>query len=254
MSSLPSLRERLVAIRDHYHTKNHRFFDLWSTGKLDKRQMGYYLIQHSRMTRDGLRAYGLCWVKAPADVQAHILANLAEETGEKALSEETAAVDHRMLIGAWTNACGYDDAELPGIESVPAAEAIRHHWMHAAYQYPWPVFLATMTVLESQEVGIQSRIVPALVQYYGYKLGDPAIHFFEEHYEADQIHAERNLQFFDQHVHDPDLWNACVEHATGICKLRWHYMNEIYRHAVLHEGDDLPPPLPTAEAVPAGTP
>ena len=234
-----TLRERLVAIRDRYHTKNHRFFDRWANGRLNKRQMGYYLIQHGRMTRDGLRAYGLCWVKAPHDVQAHIMANLAEETGEKALSDESAAVDHRMLLGAWTTACGYSDDDVAAVESVPAAEAIRHHWMHAAHQYPWPVFLATMTVLESQEVGIQSRIVPALVQYYGYKFGDPEIRFFEEHYEADQIHAERNLQFFDR-VADPELQATCLEHATGICKLRWHYMNEIYRHAVMGEPDDLP--------------
>jgi pyrroloquinoline quinone (PQQ) biosynthesis protein C len=234
-----SLREQLVAIRDHYHTKNHKFFDLWANGRLNKRQMGYYLIQHGRMTRDGLRAYGLCWVKAPPDVQKHIMANLAEETGEKALSDESAAVDHRMLLGAWTTACGYSDDEVAAVESVPAAEAIRHHWMHAAHQYPWPVFLATMTVLESQEVGIQSRIVPALVQFYGYKFGDPEIRFFEEHYEADQIHAERNLQFFER-VEDPELRALCVEHATGICKLRWHYMNEIYPHAVMGEPDDLP--------------
>jgi pyrroloquinoline quinone (PQQ) biosynthesis protein C len=238
-----SLRQRLVAIRDHFHTKNHAFFDLWAAGKLDKKQMGYYLIQHSRMTRDGLRAYGLCWVKAPADVQAHIMSNLAEETGTKALSDASEAVDHRSLISAWTSECGYRDDEIATIESVPAAEAIRHHWMHAAYHYPWPVFLATMTVLESQEVGIQSRVVPALLAHYGYTAGDPRIHFFEEHYEADQIHAERNLQFFDRYASDRDVWNACVEHAEGICKLRWHYMNEIYRHAVLGEGDELPAPL-----------
>jgi pyrroloquinoline quinone (PQQ) biosynthesis protein C len=238
--TLPSLRERLLAIRERYHTKNHRFFDLWSAGRLDKRQMGYYLIQHSRMTRDGLRAYGLCWVKAPPDVQEHILTNLAEETGTKALTAESEAVDHRSLIETWTSACGYTAAEVAAIESVPAAEAVRHHWMHVAHQYPWPVFLATMTVLESQEVGIQSRVVPALLSHYGYAKGDPAIHFFEEHYEADQVHAERNLQFFDRHVHDRELWESCTEHAEGICKLRWHYMNEIYRHAVLGEGDELP--------------
>jgi pyrroloquinoline-quinone synthase len=238
--SRPSLRKRLVAIRNQYHTMKHEFFDLWSEGKLDKRQMGYYLIQHGRMTRDGLRAYALCWVKAPRDVQEHVMSNLAEEVGMKALSGDSEAVEHGQLVNAWTAACGYSDDEIAAIESVPAAEAIRHCWMHMAYQFPWPVFLATMTVLESQEVGIQSRIVPALQRHYGYKLGDPAIHFFEEHFEADQIHSQRNLQFFDEYVKDDELWDLCAEHAEAICKLRWHYMNEIFRIAVKREGDGLP--------------
>jgi len=245
----PSLRDHLIAIRDHYHTMHHTFFDLWAAGKLDRRQMGYYLIQHGRMTRDGLRAYGLCWVKAPPDVQAHVMTNLAEETGTKALTEDSEAVDHRSLITSWTRTCGYDDDEVAAIESVPAAEAIRHHWMHAAYHYPWPVFLATMTVLESQEVGIQSRVVPALLQHYGFEAGDSAIGFFEEHYEADQVHAARNLQFFDRHVHDPELWDQCAEHAEAICKLRWHYMNQIYRNAVLGEDDGLPAGRPPSVLV-----
>lgn len=239
--SATSLEAELVAIREHYHTRNHPFFDLWSEGRLTKAQMGYYLVQHARMTRDGLRAYGLCYVKAPRDVQDHILSNLAEETGAKSLTEETEVVDHGSLIDAWTEECGYTRADCDAFESVAGAEAIRHHWMHLAYQYPWPVFLSAMTVLESQEIGIQSRVVPALHRHYGYKPGDRRIHFFEEHYEADQIHAQRNFQYLDRYVQDPDLWAVCVEHAELICKLRWLYMNGIHRHIVLGEVEPMPP-------------
>lgn len=245
----PSLSAELIAIRDHYHTMHHPFFDLWSAGQLTKAQMGYYLVQHQRMTRDGLRAYALCWVKAPRDVQEHIMSNLAEETGTKGLTDASEAVEHAGLIARWTSACGYSDEQVAAFESVPAAEAIRHHWMHVAYQYPWPVFLATMTVLESQEVGIQSRVVPALLRHYGYREGDPAIHFFEEHYEADQIHAQRNLEFFDPYVRDAALWDTCVEHAELICKLRWQYMNGIHRFIVLGEADPLPPRRTSAISV-----
>ena len=48
--SRPSLRSELLAIRDHY-TKHHVFFDLWPEGELP-RQMGYFFVQHQRMTRD----------------------------------------------------------------------------------------------------------------------------------------------------------------------------------------------------------
>ena len=239
--SIASLKAELIAIRDHYHTRNHPFFDLWEEAKLTKAQMGYYLIQHTRMTRDGLRAYGMSFVKAPRDVQDHILSNLAEETGAKSLSEKSEAVDHGGLIDAWTTECGYKAAEIAEIDSVAGAEAIRHHWMHLAYHHPWPVFLSAMTVLESQEVGIQSRVVPALQRHYGYKKGDRRIHFFEEHYEADQIHAQRNFEYLDKYVQDPGLWAVCVEHAELICKLRWLYMNEIHRHSVLGQVEPMPP-------------
>ena len=241
MSKQASLKDELVAVRDHYHTKNHPFFDLWAQGKLTKPQMGYYLIQHSRMTRDGLRAYAMCYVKAPRDVQDHILSNLAEESGAKALTEESEAVDHGSLIDLWTAECGYQPAQVAEIESVAGAEAIRHHWMHLAYHYPWPVFLSAMTVMESQEVGMQGRLVPALLRHYGYKQGDRRIHFFEEHYEADQVHAQRNFEYLDKYVQDPDLWSVCLEHAELICKLRWQYMNAIHRHAVLGEIEPMPP-------------
>lgn len=236
-----SLRNELIRIRDHYHTQKHPFFDLWSTGKLDHRQMGYYLIQHGRMTRDGLRAYGLCYVKAPKEVQGSIMSNLAEEMGAKGIRQDAQAVEHASLVALWIQECGYSKADADAIESVAGAEAIRHCWMHLAYQYPWAVFLSAMTVLESQEVGIQSRTVPALLSHYGYKKGDPRIHFFEEHYEADQIHGNRNFVFLDKYVNDPHTMSDCIEHAEAICKLRWQYMNEIHRFVVQGQPDGLPP-------------
>ena len=49
--SRPSLRARLMAMSDHYQPMRHTFFDLWSEGKLDRRQMGYYLTQHNMYAR-----------------------------------------------------------------------------------------------------------------------------------------------------------------------------------------------------------
>ena len=38
--------DRLVAIRDKKHSKNHPFFELWAQGKLTKEQTAFYCTQH----------------------------------------------------------------------------------------------------------------------------------------------------------------------------------------------------------------
>ena len=73
--------KELIALRDRYHTKNHHFFDDWANGDLTKNQMGCYMVQHFQLVREILRPFGVAYAKAPRDVQAFLVENLAEEHG-----------------------------------------------------------------------------------------------------------------------------------------------------------------------------
>ena len=41
-----SFHDRLIAVRDKNHSKDHPFFDLWRAGKLTKEQTAFYCTQH----------------------------------------------------------------------------------------------------------------------------------------------------------------------------------------------------------------
>ena len=107
----------------------------------------------------------------------------------------------------------------------------------------WQVYVAVLVSLESQEVGIQGRLVPALIEQYGYKKGDQAIGFFEEHYLADQEHGRQALELLDEFTPSEAEIEEGVKEAAIACQLRWHQYNELYRHAV--QGEDFTVPTQT---------
>ena len=89
-------------------------------------------------------------------------------------------------------------------------------------------------------MAIQRRLVPALIERYGYKSGDQAIGFFEEHNVADQEDGSHALEFLDEFTPSEAEVEEELKQATNACKLRWHHYNEVYRHAV--QGEDFTVP------------
>ena len=53
-----SFSERNIEVRNRCHSMHHPFFDLWVQGKLDKRAMGVYVIQHYFWTSEYFKQFG----------------------------------------------------------------------------------------------------------------------------------------------------------------------------------------------------
>ena len=71
--------EDIVAIRSRWHTKHHPLYTDLAAGKLDLRVLGSYMAQHAKFVKIAYEAFGLIIVRAPKDVQAIMIENLAEE-------------------------------------------------------------------------------------------------------------------------------------------------------------------------------
>jgi hypothetical protein len=83
-----NIANRIVAIREQWHTKNHPFFKRFGEGKLPLRAMGLYMGQHYKFVTLVLPSFGYLFTRAPGDVRSSIIENLAEEAGLAAIQRE----------------------------------------------------------------------------------------------------------------------------------------------------------------------
>jgi thiaminase len=77
--SIP-IAERIVAVRDRWHTKHHPFFRTFGEGKLPLKALGHYLALHYHFVSYALRSFGLFYMRFYhlEDVRKMMAENLAE--------------------------------------------------------------------------------------------------------------------------------------------------------------------------------
>ncbi len=234
---------RIVAIREKWHTKKHPFFRRFATGKLPLHAMGVYMAQHYHFVSMALPSMGHLMAKAPADVRLSIIENLAEEAGLAAIAREGHVPhDHMDDIFAFTRAAGLKDKEVRDLERTPAWWARTLHYVCTLQNEPVGVVLAMQSTQEGQQVALNTEVtLPAFAKHYGYPRGSRAIAFFEEHAEADEVHSDRQISLCMKYLDTPALvQRACVV-AEEAVKLRWASISDLYRSEVLKEKPMLPP-------------
>lgn len=221
--------QALLATRDARHAQNHPFIEAWSEGRLNRVQMAHYVVQHSRWSREVVNMFGV--IEAMADevaVQDDFIANLAQEHGLLGMENHSPLAHVEMQI-RFVESCGIARADIVKIPTTAGARAqADYHWS-LVFRRPWQVAAAAVWGNESQEVGIMQRLVPALLQHYGYTSGSDAIRFFEEHYEADQEHGARELTALVHHVQTPAMQDECLAAVEMGGRIRALFLDELYR-------------------------
>ncbi|MGE0744988.1 MAG: TenA family transcriptional regulator [Rhodospirillales bacterium] len=236
------LSDRLIAIRDRWHCRNHPFYADLAAGRLELRHLGTFLVQHYLVVRQIFRTIGIAYAKAPDDIARNIIENLAEEAGLLGIDGH-AAHNHTDLILAFTRHVGIADDDVRGGELLPTwlARAALMRWVTEAE--PAAIRFAVQASTESQLVGENGGVVvPALVEHYGFRTDDPTIGFFTEHAFADVKHGDEMYALVDRHVVSPDDQRRAEMWTTRMCRLRWASFNELYRETV--EGVRLEDTLP----------
>jgi pyrroloquinoline quinone (PQQ) biosynthesis protein C len=78
-----SITEKVVAVRERWHTKRHPFFRACSEGKLPLRALGRYQALHYQYVSYAVRSFGLFYTRFYQldDVRKLMAENLAEEEG-----------------------------------------------------------------------------------------------------------------------------------------------------------------------------
>src|SRR5580704_14015822 len=92
--------EKVVAIREQWHTKNHPFFLGFAAGKIGLAPVGAMMVQHYQHVRRVLPSQGIAYYRAAeGEGRRFILENLAEEEGILAgPGDGRVAHDHMDMI------------------------------------------------------------------------------------------------------------------------------------------------------------
>ena len=245
---LPSsgpITERILAIRDRWHTKRHPFFLAFGEGKLPLKALGRYQALHYHFVSRALASFGLLYARGYhfEEVRKMIAENIAEEEGLKAIPEPGHEPhDHNELILRFCRAAGLSDEEVYNTKMPPAWWARSLYMYHTTATEPVGVILAMQTTQEGQMPGLISEVLlPAFETHYGFKRTAREIEFFTEHDAADVEHSRRQIELCGRHLDTPQLEARARQVAEEICQLRWASISELYRSEVLGEKGILPP-------------
>jgi pyrroloquinoline-quinone synthase len=243
--SSETIADRIVEIRERWHTKKHPFFAAFAEGKLPLRALGRYQALHYHYVKLAVASFGLIYARSieHEDVRKAIAENIAEEEGFKAIPQEGhEAHDHVELIFRFCRAADLTDDEVRNMRMPPAWWARSLFYYHTAATEPIGVVMAMQTTQEGQMPGLISEVLlPAFEKHYGFKRNSPEIEFFTEHDAADVEHSRRQMDLCLRHLGTPALEARALAVAEEIVRLRWASISELYREEVLGERPILPP-------------
>jgi len=239
------ITERILAVRERWHTKKHPFFRVFAEGKLPLKALGRYQALHYHFVSRALPSFGLFYARNYHldDVRKMVAENLAEEEGMKAISAPGHQPhDHTELIFRFCRAAGLSDGEVRAMHLPPAWWARSLLYYHITATEPVGVVLAMQTTQEGQMPGLISEVLlPALEKHFGFRRNAPEIEFFTEHDAADVEHSRRQSDLSAKYLDTPELEARALKVAQDICELRWASITDLYRSEVLGEKDVLPP-------------
>ena len=230
--------DRIIAVRDKWHTKKHPLFSTLADGDLDIRVLGIHQAMHAKFVILALEAFGLLYTRGDAELKKMCVENLAEEEGlvaQHAVGEEPH--EHLQMLHNFCLSAGMSQSEIDETEMLPSWWARTLYYRYIAENELVGVALAALFTQEGQQPQLNHEItIPALTTHYGFDRDDPAIEFFVAHELADQEHSERQLQLAAKHIHTVAEEERAVYCAERICQLRWASASEIFN--IFHLGQD----------------
>ena len=232
--------EGILAIRDRWHTKRHPLFTDLSDGKLDLRVLAEYMAQHGQFVKIAYQGFALVIQKAPRDVQAMIIENLAEEEGLLA-GPDGEAHNHSQMIFDFCEAAGMSGDEVRSTKHSAAWWGRSLYYRLVCETEPVGAALAMMATQEGQMPELNGEVViPGLVEHYGYQRDSKEIRFFVEHEMADVEHSQKQLALCAAHLEDPRDQQRALIVAEEACRLRWAAVTDTYKTTATDEVAILP--------------
>lgn len=220
----PDFRARLDAARNAASSIDHSFSKEWSAGRLNRKQMGYWAMQHWYYIDRVPQNFAEMYVRCPdVDTRLFILENLN--------GEETKSKRHPDLLLDFAEACGYPRDEVVNGDRdgrvLPEARAMR----------AWTVELVTTRHIVEQGAGIMVALegqLPAMYTQYvkackqlGFE--DSELEFFQVHIEGDEEHAEVGYELCERYATTPELEDLSVAACRASAQMRRSYLEGVTR-------------------------
>ena len=220
----PAFRERLVEARTQASSEAHSFSKAWAEGKLSKRQMGYWAMQHWYYIDRIPQQFGIMYTRCPdVDTRLFILENLN--------GEEAASGRHPDLLLDFAAACGYNRDEVQAADRsgriLPAARGIR----------AWIEELVQSRHIAEQAAGIMVALegqLPTMYQKYmehclAMGFSEKELQFFSVHIEGDTGHADVGFRLCERYATTPELEDLAVGACRASAQMRVQYLDAVTR-------------------------
>jgi pyrroloquinoline-quinone synthase len=216
-------QQQLEAARKPTHSGMHPFSAAWAEGRLSRRQLGLWAVQHHY------------YIDLIPQQFAHLFARLDDLEArrfllENLLGEEDPKGRHPDLLLRFANACGVSaedlqTAELRG-EILPATRAMRSWvWELVAFRAPAEAAAGIMVGLEGQLPTLYPMYVKTL-QAMGFT--DHEIEFFHVHIEGDVEHNRIGLEICERYAATPALQDKALAAVRASGQLRWAFLSGMY--------------------------
>jgi pyrroloquinoline quinone (PQQ) biosynthesis protein C len=236
--------EKVVALREKWHTKNHPFFLDFAAGKIGIAPVGAMMVQHYQHVRRVLPSQGIAYYRASeGEGRRFILENLAEEEGILAgPGDGRVAHDHMDMIFRFCEFAGLSADQVKRTRQLTTWRARSYFYINTIRDEPFGVIVAMQSTQEGQQPALNGeRMLPGFKTHHGLEMDHPAIEFFAEHYVADADHSSRQIDLVAKLVTSEAEAARALDVAETAVRTRWDCMTEIYRTAVLGQADPLPP-------------
>ena len=109
-----------------------------------------------------------------------------------------------------------------GLQGWCYSVAMRDHWVVGC--------AALLVGLESQVPSIYRRLLPPLLEHYGFT--EDEAEFFSLHISADDVHGERGYEIVLKHADTPELQQACLEAVRDAADMRFSYTKAVFDYYV----------------------
>lgn len=217
-------RARLDAARNSAASIDHTFSQDWAAGRLNKKQMGFWAMQHWYYIDRVAQNFGEMYVRCPdTDTRLFILDNL--------VGEEAETGRHPDLLLNFAVACGYPRAEIERADRdgriLPSTRAMR----------AWTVELAETRHIVEQAAGIMVALEGQLPDMYKRYVdvcrtlgfSDEDLEFFTVHIEGDVEHADVGYQLCERYATSTELEEMAIGACRASAQMRVAYLEGVTR-------------------------
>ncbi|UOF90364.1 iron-containing redox enzyme family protein [Fodinisporobacter ferrooxydans] len=196
----------------------------WANGQLKREHFARWAENHYH------------YVGPFADYLAYIYANIPDANTDakdfilqNMYEEEIAETRHTDLLIRFAEACGTTGERVTDPANMCPTTLGLQSWCYAiAFREHFVVATAALIVgLESQVPDIYRKQLPPLKETY--RFTDEEVEFFDLHIVSDEIHGERGFQIVLDYANTPELQQRCLEVVRTGAKMRWMYMDGLYR-------------------------
>lgn len=207
--------------------KDASFSLAWAEGRLTREHLARWVENHYHYVGPFADYLGYMYANTPegaTDAKDFLLQNMYEE--------EIADVRHTDLLIRFGEACGTTRERIQDPRNMNAVTRGLQGWCYAtAMRAHWVVACAALLVgLESQVPSIYRRLLPPLLEKYGFT--EDQVEFFDLHISADEVHGERGYDIVLKHADTPELQYLCLEAVRDAADMRFSYTKAVYDYYV----------------------